>query len=105
MINVAPQRLAQLVASLTYKPGWRFSVGNSDEYGITVHLNFDAPDSNQPDVPFTGHIAVQVPAMINLEVFLHYIQHLVYKAEQHESKEWLRFEGRRIDEPHEASHD
>lgn len=102
--------LATVVASVTYKPGWKVWLRTMN--GIP-HLWVEAvvPDSNPPHEPLRiGHVLTVPAALTHEQSYLvddeTYLRRWVYDqllaVERHELGEWLRFGDER---PYCPSHD
>lgn len=106
--------LKQVIADLTYKPGWSFtyepSLTNDDmdwwEEGspapdmLVIHMT--VPNSANPDETMRFFVKRVIPDVYKLEDFLGWWKTIVIEAEIHETREFLRYKGERIDDPHKA---
>lgn len=100
-MTLRPSSVAELVARVTYKPGWVFEV-NVDEWdGLTLRAVATVPDShNPPDGITVLGIDTPIPPLDDARQFLEWLGWRLRRIEAHEVREWLAVDGRRIFEPH-----
>lgn len=105
MTNYVPVHLPDLVASITYKPGWTFYLENVVEAdgsgGLQLHIVSDTENS----FDFSKRIRVRhsflVPAAsYNRDVWVAWIFDRVRDVETHEAGEFFRVDGVRQFAPH-----
>ena len=113
-MNEAAQILQEVIDSLTYKPGWRFWVKRRPfdvphwPDDVILHMEFDAPDANEPErMTIIGRDLLLPQALAYIidgarEGIIRWIMLSIRDMEIHESKEWLRIAGVRLDNPHET---
>ena len=90
---------AALVATLAYKPGWKFKIGGPLNGYLCVFAT--TPDSNNPVVDRTTQHMFQIPAFYgNPSCFYRWVFHKLLLCEQHEAGEFFRVADRRPFMPH-----
>ena len=102
---MTPQEALDVIARLTYKPGWELR-GQLDATGETLSIYacpLPAPDSQQPDRDVELHFFKEVRLKTLSEVrLLLLIYEMLDWAERHECKEWFKYDGVRIVDPHQT---
>ncbi len=81
------------VASITYKPGWRFRVGGPGNRFLCVFA--ETPDSLRPDRLRTTQHMFELPDETDERVLARWLLDCLLKTEQHEACEFLSLGGRR----------
>lgn len=86
----------------TYKPGWRFSVRQMLFAGPILTITFPCEDTYNPGSMI--HVAKNV-LMSSIphgdeEEFAKWLAHEFQDVEIHESREWLKRDGKIFDDPH-----
>lgn len=115
--DLAFEKFEFFCKKLTYKPGWKLEVkkanvpGMPDYNGITLTIIFRVPSADKGGHPTEDlafyynwpaayfHFVDKSDDRLNTYVFDLIIQKIRY-VEEHELKEWLKFEGMRIYDPH-----
>jgi len=103
-------RLDLLLSRITYKNGWKFEtqiayVGSGPWNGdVVLYISRPEPDATDPRK--TTMIAVaqsitkfEIDSMTDRQV-IEWIFRNVAEAEMHEVREWLKFDGATIENPH-----
>lgn len=96
---------AQL-ARFSYRPGWSLTIVPGATYfeDGRIVVDYGAADSRDPSRTVPVRISFAVPlGLIGLrdeEVFARWLQGVLFEAERHESREWLRRDGVLFDDPH-----
>lgn len=111
-------KLQDMLMHITYKPGWEIVaewgktsfIGGKDKYGrdIMLRISYKTPDVITPDrqvkIGRVRRIDVWMLAHTeeeHLEEALYReIEYLIREAEEHEFREWLRFDGIPVRDPH-----
>jgi hypothetical protein len=108
----------RLVASITYKPGWRIwterppaeqLVKNrwafrNEEAGLKFHITAQVPDAYRPGAQIqvkqsrliSGYDLLDMPEEMLIEV----LYGMIRDAEQHETEEFFQINGKRPFDPH-----
>ena len=110
----ALERTIRIVAEITYKPTWEFSVAAVPHFGsdgsllpirmLCLYARLTAPDVTNPEN--TVHISSfrQLPYEDidgwSDELLIQYVRDFVRSAEMHEVDEWFRFRGIPLVNPH-----
>lgn len=100
-----PHEVAAIVKQITYKPGWDIIVtGESGSDRLYVQLSVDGPearDSTDPStiVPWKSGKRYLSPHMCRQEI-VGAVFGLIKDAEEHETREWFRYRGASIFNPH-----
>lgn len=102
-----PPGLRDLIATLTYKPGWKFFLAlfreDEDEAprGWRFHVISDTDDSLRPDKRIRVNHAFPVPpASYNRDTWAAWIVDRIGDVEMHERNEFVQFDGVREFAPH-----
>ena len=90
--------LADLVAGLTYKPGWKFELQDVDRgqgcSGTTLMISATVPDSWNPDESVGFLHLMPVPAAAyNRESWQRWLLRQVLDVETHEALEFFKVDG------------
>ncbi|ARQ95469.1 hypothetical protein I5G81_gp30 [Mycobacterium phage Shandong1] len=89
-----PDALVALVAALTYRPGWTFTLTDADfsEWaGLTLVIESEQPDALQPGETSTIAYQFSVPAEVHDERgWQAWVFDRIADAERHERCEWFR---------------
>jgi len=93
-----------IIGQITYKPGWYFRVGiDGDRMWVQIGVTEEAEISFDPIAgkknPWRGGKHYLSPHMCRQEV-VGIVFHALERAEMHELKEWFRYKGRSIYNPH-----
>lgn len=81
------------VASIAYKPGWRFRVGGPGNRFLCVFA--ETPDSLHPDRLRTTQHMFELPPTDDPKERARWLLGVLLLAERHESCEFLEVDGRR----------
>lgn len=95
---------AAIIGQITYKPGWYLRVGVEDtrmwvQVGVTEEAEISFDPHAGKKVPWRGAKHYLSPYMCRQEV-VGTVFHAIERAEMHECKEWFRYKGRSIYNPH-----
>src|SRR5579862_7724811 len=98
MIDFAP-----MIAKLTYKPGWKFrqvrgGLYNYDQLVILAQVQ----NSHDPEQIVEFTMMRVIPVFLTGETFLPWVTMVIAEAEYHELREFLRYDGALVDDPHKA---
>lgn len=89
-----------IVAELSYKPGWFFWVE-----GNTLIIKAEVLHSTTRK-PVAFHIRRRIPRIAiqgdNITMFLMWWEDILDEAEHHEMREFARYKGELIDDPHKS---
>jgi hypothetical protein len=105
------RRLSALLARIRYKKGWDFSVsamygsdGQESPRTLILHATHSEPDVNNPakTVALVMNQCLDTEEMNSLSdrQFVEWIFKVVSEAELHEVKEWFKFNGECVENPH-----
>lgn len=103
--HYVPPHLADLVASVTYKPGWEFRLAHEVEPdgsgGLALWITSDTEDSFNFDRRIRVRHAFLIPAAsYNRNVWAAWLFDRVRDVETHEAGEFFRLNGVREFAPH-----
>lgn len=87
-----------MISKITYKPGWSFH-HVSDEWGHSLKIMATVPHSETLE-PTTFQFVRIIPWMEDEVMFLRWFKAILMEAEIHELREFLRFDGQLVDDPH-----
>ena len=103
------QEAVNLVKGITYKKGWKIELlPIHDDHAFILAIKATHPDSQQWDRPEPDRILISSQQAIDLhrlhsmsaEDFCMIIRSIVLRMEAHEADEWLRFDGKQLNNPH-----
>lgn len=86
------------IPKLRYKPGWEFSLRN-EEWGPVLDIHATVPHSVTLE-PTTFLFTRIIPLMTSRTAFKNWVKTLLLEAEIHEMREFFRFDGELVDDPH-----
>jgi hypothetical protein len=89
---------ANLISRVKYKPGWEFKL-LTDEWGHTLQIQATVPHSRTLE-PTTFHFLRIIPTLPDEKIFLSWFKAVLKEAEMHELREFFRFDGELVDDPH-----
>jgi hypothetical protein len=84
---------------VSYKPGWRFHVAEHPREGLLIRIEADVPDSAS-DGSLTLGINSWLPPMYDETQLVSWLRWRICRVELHEAAEFLRVDGRVLDDPH-----
>lgn len=102
--------LRSWLEKVTYKPGWRLSIGSPHTdmiYGYQTHfliVQTLVPDSYRPDEMFPLSVSAVIPPPVIMDegAFMHWLARHLIDIERHESREWFKVDGLVFDDPHQG---
>ena len=102
-----PREMASILRRVSYKPAWEFLVSQVPRphgpWQSAVVVSYTAPDSRGEGRPVTVTGRYLVPEWIgSAEAFWDWFRNVVIAdTERHETDEFLRLDGRIVNDPHE----
>ena len=105
MTTYEPPGLRELVAALTYKPGWQFSLApfseDGEQRGWAFYVTSDTENSLNPAQRIrVRHEFLVPPASYNRDTWAAWLFDRVRDVETHEAGEFFRLNGVREFAPH-----
>jgi hypothetical protein len=96
------EEIRRIVGEFTYKPGWRLIVTSDDVWSrfLVLRLEAEVDDARRPGQKTTIVHQLSFQAMFSEEHVEGFVMAAVQTAEAHETNEWLRRNGRLVDDPH-----
>lgn len=94
---MTPAHIQLLLDRVSYRdPSWRFTVEPVLRFTATL------PDSRNPGATTDVDVRAPIPAaaLVGKREFLRWLQSRLAEHEYHESREWLKVDGRIWDDPH-----
>ncbi len=94
-----PGELFELVASLSYKPGWKVWLDQDHERdpgssGLTLFVHVYAPDTDAPErMTRVNHLFAVPPTTYNRASWRRWLLDRILQVEQHEACEFFRIAG------------
>lgn len=91
--------LAEVVASVTYKPGWTLALAHMERLGehlaggsgLTLRVQFRCEDSTRPGATTSlDHLFAVPPAAYNRETWERWVLDCLIQVETHEAMEWFK---------------
>jgi len=98
--------MADILRRVSYKPSWEFLVARVPGPGLVMQfavvVSYTAPDSRGKGEPVTVTGRYLVPERIgSAEAFWDWLRdEVIADAERHETDEFLRLDGRIVNDPH-----
>jgi hypothetical protein len=93
------KRLQEVVSRVTYKPGWTFEIYEGHWEGPHIAIHTVLPDSTG-EGKLTICVHSMIPPQKNTESFLEWLAWRLARIEVHEMREFFKYEGRVIYDPH-----
>jgi hypothetical protein len=93
-------QLKDAIGKLKYKPGWEFSFRDT-EWGKLLDIQATVPHSVTLE-PATFLFTRCIPSWTTTGQFVGWVKAVLAEAEMHEMREFLRFDGVLVDDPHAA---
>lgn len=96
-MNIAEAQ--EILDRITYKPGWKIQMTNFGVPRLEIeYATIDALNPNRSTrVTFQKAIELHY---LNQKGFLFFVRLSIEQAEEHETREWLKFNGRCLTDPH-----
>jgi len=94
--------MREQLSRYSYRPGWTMALSPEAFGGATLVVRYPATDSRDPSRQswFECRRLLGPYPHLDPEWFARDIQHVLFEAEKHESREWLRRDGEVFDDPH-----
>lgn len=94
--------LHETIKKLSYKPGWSFSQEYFNTGRSALWITATVTNSRKPDTQATFTMRRTIPEAVakDLEAFLSWWKDMLWEAEYHELREFARYDGNLIDDPH-----
>lgn len=100
MLTVAEMRA--VLAEVSYRPGWTFSLEEGAPEGPHVFIVATVVNSYRPDETVDLGIRSPLPPFRTVDDMLLWLAWRLRRVEDHESREWFRYGGGLVDDPHAA---
>jgi len=86
------------ISRITYKPGWEFFyVSNEWGHQLQIHATVSHSVTLTPTRFIFSRI---IPSLFCHEAFLDWVKVILGEAELHELREFFRYDGELVDDPH-----
>lgn len=92
--------LKEAIAKFSYKPGWTFTVYEDPYEGSHIQIAVSTPDAFHPEQDVVLDIHSPLPPMFDDRQLKAWMLWRLLRIETHECREWLRFKGEQIINPH-----
>jgi hypothetical protein len=92
--------LAAELKRFEYKPGWDLSIFTDVWEGPVFRVTTYVPDAYHPENNVQLRINSRIPPMASAREFRHFVLWRLDQIERHECREWLRFDGKPLYDPH-----
>jgi len=92
----------KITGKLSYKPGWAFAYAKDQFYDVLI-ISGLVPDSRDPSRMLAFETRRPVPGYLRTasqDDFLDWVGQLLLEAEYHELREYFRYDGELVDNPH-----
>jgi hypothetical protein len=93
------------ISKLSYKPGWTFAHCKDQFYDVLV-ISGLVPDSRNPSRMLAFETRRPIPRYLqnaSQGEFLSWVGQLLLEAEYHELREYFRYDGKLVDNPHKVT--
>lgn len=101
-LTMTLNELEDLLATISYKPGYLFKVLQEESYDlVSIRFSYFAKDAENPEniISLVSKTTLVLP-LPEKEVVLSEIKLLIKTAELHEMNEWLKVDGKHLTDPH-----
>lgn len=92
--------IEDLLVDITYKPGWSFKTAEVPFEGLALLSWGPTIDSKPPHEPTLLASFSNLPPFNAKEDFFSWLQWRLNNVESHEAREWLKYKGEVIYNPH-----
>ena len=89
-----------VVARIAYRPGWSIAVEEHEHEGAHIRIVCTVEDSYHPGSTIDLGITSAIPPMRSEEQLVDWMLWRLKRIEEHEVREWLRFDGEVWSDPH-----
>lgn len=94
-----------VLGDITYRPGWTFTLQEGQPEGPHLFIVGPVVNSYQPHDTIDLGIRSPLPPFRTVDDLLLWLAWRLRRIEDHESREWFRYRGEVVDDPHaEPSH-
>jgi hypothetical protein len=93
--------LSEVISKLSYKPGWSFSYEHRTRATLVIHATVQH-SKTLDTVRFDIRRVIPEIASGSAEAFLSWWEDMLIEAEIHEAREFARYDGQLVDDPHEV---
>lgn len=94
------EEIRRQLAGYTYRPGWTFELVEGHCEGLQVRIVGTVEDAYHPGRLIDLGINDWLPPVCTPEDLDRWLAYRLQRVEIHEEREWLRRDGRHIDDPH-----
>lgn len=85
---------------VTYRPGWRMVLYQSQHEGVWMSVKAELDDPNSPGKTTMLNVRTAVPPIPHEQYFFQWLAYRIGRIESHEAREMLRIDGQKFDDPH-----
>lgn len=103
-------RVREILSHVTYKPGWKIEAYRErvfqEYFRIMITVSCAAKDVTNPAgepilLTFTSSLDQEsIAAMKDEDILRYFIYKAIWQMEEHEFKEWFKFNGQHVYDPH-----
>jgi hypothetical protein len=97
---LTPTEIAEHLATLSYKPGWSWTLDHDTWEGPFIRFLIDVPDAYDASKTITLGVNTWLPPMVSTEALDLFMAWRIARIENHEAREMLQRDGRPIFDPH-----
>lgn len=97
---LTPAQLRVILSNISYRPNWEFSLIEGDPEGPKLRILATVENSYQPGKMLDLGISTYIPPCRDEQAFLDFLAYRLGRVEIHEAREWLRYKGELVDDPH-----
>lgn len=94
----------KIISKLSYKPGWDFTYDRfcTGTHALVIHATVQHSQTLKT-VTFQIRRIIPAVAVTTTEAFLSWVQDMLAEAEIHEMREFFRYNGELVDDPHKST--
>jgi hypothetical protein len=95
--------LPDVISEMKYKPGWHFDMGyhSGQRYSLVINAEVLHSATLKP-VTFVMRRLIPRVALADEGTFLSWAEDVIAEAEIHEVREFFRYKGELVDDPHKS---
>lgn len=100
MGTLTDRELGDLLSRVTYLPGWTFKFHRDQHEGVVLTIEAMVPDAYHPEKDVMLRIHTYVPPVTTPNGFYEWLLWRLERIASHETREWLRVDGKPVSDPH-----
>ncbi len=97
--------IQEALTRFTYRPGWTFTAYEGAAEGVHIQIKAEVRNAYVPDESVVLDIRSALPPMRSVGDLAEWLLWRMRRVEDHEAREWFRFDGKPVSDPHEIPAD